>query len=679
MQILKFPLARITVWFVLGLLASFYLKPSILFVFLSLGIASLLFIISYFLARKDFIQKIYFAIATYILFAMVGVSSYVVNNECYKPNHYSHQAEDANEHLISVTLTEKLKSSVYNQRYFGIVNSYDSKLASGKILVNLQKENLPNQIGVGTMLLVEGTIYKHQKPHNPNQFDYGKYLENKSVYGQIYTDVSKIKIGTEIDKSIWFYAAKFRNTIIQNLQKSGFSKDELNVVVALILGQQQDISPEILKDYQLAGAVHILSVSGLHVGCIMIFIAFLLKPLPKNKLGEFAKLFIIIGFLWLFGLIASFSPSVTRSVVMFSFVAIGQYANRKTNIFHTLLASIFFILLFEPSFVFDVGFQLSYCAVFFIVWLQPLFLSIWKPKYKIVKYFWDILTVSFAAQIGAFPLSVYYFHQFPGLFFVTNVLVLPLLVLIMAGGVFVMIWAVFSAVPEFLSKSLEWSIYILNQIISWVASFESFVFQDISFNWQMMASCYVLIFAIFMWFKKPTFQKLSFALVSIILFQVIYFGTMYANQNQQEFIVFNAKRSTILSERKGKNIVVISNDSLTENMMNFSIKPYAVGNFASVSKIEKLQNLYYFGKNKILVVDSLGIISPKINPDILILTQSPKINLDRLLQISKPKVIIADASNYKTYAARWKQTCIKEKIPFHSTVEKGFYRLSKEN
>lgn len=186
-------------------------------------------------------------------------------------------------------------------------------------------------------------------------------------------------------------------------------------------------------------------------------------------------------------------------------------------------------------------------------------------------------------------------------------------------------------------------------------------------------------FCHFIWFKKPTFQKLSFALVSIILFQAIYFGTMYANQNQQEFIVFNAKRSTILSERKGKNIVVSSNDSLTENMMNFSIKPYAVGNFASVSKIEKLQNLYYFGKNKILVVDSLGIISPKINPDILILTQSPKINLDRLLQISKPKVIIADASNYKTYAARWKQTCIKEKIPFHSTVEKGFYRLSKEN
>ncbi|WP_296142428.1 ComEC/Rec2 family competence protein [uncultured Flavobacterium sp.] len=679
MQILKFPLARITVWFILGLLVSFYLKPSISFAFLFLGIAFLLFTISYFLARKDFVQKVYFATATYILFVFVGVSTYAVNNESYNPNHYLHKINDSKEHSISITLTEKLKSSAYNQRYLGVVNSYDSKISTGKILLNIQKEGLKENPSIGSVLWVEGIIFKHQKPHNPNQFDYGKYLENKSVYGQIYTDVSKIKVGSQIDKSIWYYAANFRNTIIQNLEKSNFSKDELNVVVALILGQQQDISPEILKDYQFAGAVHILSVSGLHVGCIMIFIGFLLRPLPKNKIGEFLKLFIIIGFLWLFALIAGFSPSVTRSVVMFSFVAFGQYANRKTNIFHTLLASIFFILLVEPSFIFDVGFQLSYFAVFFIVWLQPLFLLIWKPKNIIIKYFWDILTVSFAAQIGAFPLSVYYFHQFPGLFFVTNMLVLPLLVVIMAVGVFVMVWAIFSTVPQFIAKSLEWTIYVLNKIISWVASFESFIFQDISFNLQMMASCYLLIFSVFIWFKKPNFNKLAFALMAIVLFQGIYFETIYTNNKQEEFIVFNAKRSTIISERKGENVIVRSNDSLSQATMSFVVKPYLVGNFASVSKMEKLANLNYFNKNKILIVDSLGIVPNNMDSDVLILTKSPKINLERILQTSKPKMIVADASNFKTYTARWKETCLKEKIPFHATAEKGFYRLSKEN
>ncbi len=679
MQILKFPLARIAVWFILGLLASFYLKPSISFAFLFLGIAFLLFAISYFLAQKDFIQKIYFAIATYILFAFIGVSTYSINNESYNSSHYLHMINDSKEHSVSITLTEKLKSSTYNQRYFGTLNSYDSKIATGKILVNIQKEGLKQNLSIGTMLLVEGTILKHQEPHNPNQFDYGKYLENKSIYGQIYTDAFNVKISSEVDRSIWYYAANFRNTIVQNLKKSKLPDNELNVGVALILGQQQDISPDIITDYRLSGAVHILSVSGLHVAFIVFFLNFLLKPLPSNNFGSVFKLSVLIIFLWLFALIAGFSPSVTRSAVMFSFVAVGEFMNRKTNIYHSLLASMFFILLVEPSFIFDVGFQLSYCAVFFIVWLQPLFLQLWKPKNKIFNYFWNILTVSFAAQIGAFPLSVYYFHQFPGLFFVTNLLVLFLLEIIMAVGVVVMIWAVFSVVPQFLIKPLEWSIYFLNKIISWVASFESFIFQDISFNWQMMAGCYLLIFGVFIWFKKPNFKKLAFALITIILFQGIYFGTVYTNKKQEEFIVFNAKRNTIISERKGENIIVYSNDSLSEATMNFVLKPYLVGNFASVSKMEKLANLNYFNKNKILIVDSLGIVPENINSDILILRQSPKINLERILQTSKPKMIIADASNFKTYTARWKETCAKEKIPFHSTVEKGFYRLSKEN
>ena len=130
------------------------------------------------------------------------------------------------------------------------------------------------------------------------------------------------------------------------------------------------------------------------------------------------------------------------------------------------------ILLFKPSFLFDVGFQLSYLALFFIIWLQPVLSSIWRPKNKIINYFWDIITVSFAAQIGAMPLSIYYFHQFPGLFFVTNLLILPLLGIIMAVGVLVVLIATFHTVPEFIAKSIEFLIAFLNAIIHWVAFFE---------------------------------------------------------------------------------------------------------------------------------------------------------------------------------------------------------------
>lgn len=676
MKVLKFPLARIIIWFILGLLASFYFEPNPKSALIVLGFILFLFGITYYFSKNTLEQKSYFGIVTYAVFFCIGITTQSIHNEKFSKNNYVHKIDQIS-HFIGLTLVDKLKSSTLNERYIANISSIDSSQVKGKILLNIRKDSLKENLQIGSKILVHGTIFKHREPNNPNQFDYGKYLTNKSIYGQIYADASEIKVSSKIDKSIWYYASVFRNNIIKNLEASGFRKEELNVVVALILGQQQDISPEILKDYQLAGAVHILSVSGLHVGCIMIFIGFLLNPLPKTRFGNFIKLAVILSFLWIFALIAGFSPSVTRSVVMFSFVAVGKYANRKTNIFHTLLISAFFILLFEPSFLFDVGFQLSYCALFFIVWLQPLMASIWQPENWLAKYFWDILTVSFAAQIGAFPLSIYYFHQFPGLFFVTNLLVLPLLGIILELGVFVMLWASLAQVPHFLAKILEWSIYILNRIINWVASFESFIFQDISFNWQMLLACYFLIFTFVLWFKKPDSKKFSIALSSVILFQLVYFGTEYSNQNREEFIVFNAKRSTIISERKGEDIILYSNDSLSDKTMNFTIKPYLVGNFSRISKIEKIGNLIYFNKNKILVIDSLGIFPKNLNPDIVILTQSPKINLDRMLQNFSPKMIVADASNYKTYTERWKATCVKEKIPFHSTVEKGFYSLSK--
>ena len=493
----------------------------------------------------------------------------------------------------------------------------------------------------------------------------------------MYADSYEIKIGKTIDKDIWYYSDFLRNKILNNLKRSKFSTDELNVVAALILGQQQDISPDILRDYQFAGAIHILSVSGLHVGFILLFITFLLKPLPKNKLGNTIRLISIIGSLWGFAILAGLSPSVVRSVTMFSFVAFGMFLKRSTNIYHTLMVSILLILLFEPSFLFDVGFQLSYVALFFIFWLQPLLASLWVPKTKIANYFWEILTVSFAAQIGAFPLSIYYFHQFPGLFFVTNVIIIPFLSVIMALGVFVMVLAAFDYVPELPSKVLEWSIYLLNKIINWVASFEQFIIKDIPFNWQMLLSLYLLIVIVVIWFKRPNFMKLAFVLLAILLFQSTYFVTRWNNQQQKEWIVFNVKKNTLITERIGEGVTTFCNDSIQKEVINnLTLKSYLVANFSAITKSKKLQNLYYFKNKKILIIDSLGVYRKEIEPDIIVLVQSPKLNLVRLFQAFKPEIIVADASNYKTYIKSWETSCRKEKIPFHATGEKGFFRLN---
>jgi competence protein ComEC len=677
MKVLQFPLARITIGFLTGILVAYYFKPAVSFVFSSLFIASSVFVVAYFWSKRKIVNPIYFGLATFFLAFTIGTCTQIIHTDSYQESNYIHRKSIFEKsHLVSVTIREKLRSSAYNDRYIVLVNQIDNSANTGRILLNVRKDSLNHPFDIGTTLQIDGSLYQNRAAKNPNQFDYGKYLEGKQIYAQLYADVSDIKIGSVIEKDVWYYTSKLRSKIIRNLEATHFNKAELNVAIALILGQQQDISPEIIRDYQFAGAVHILSVSGLHIGFILLFVTSLLKPFPNTRRGSFIKLVIILLSLSSFGFIAGLAPSVLRSVTMFSFVAIGMYLRRSTNIFHTLLVSMLLILLVQPSFLFDVGFQLSYIALFFILWLQPLLAQLWKPKNSVVNYFWEIVTVSFAAQIGTLPLSIYYFHQFPGLFFLTNLVIIPFLSVIMALGVLVMVLAAFDFVPVFLAQSLEWSIYILNKIINAIASLEQFIFRDIPFNWSLLLSLYLLTIATIVWFKKPSFNRLALTLITVILFQIAYFQTHWNIQNQSELVVFNSKKSSLIAERKGENVTLYANDSLLETASkNKTLSSYLMGNFSRLITTKSLKNLIYFNGNKILIVDSLGVYPSAIFPDIVVLTQSPKINLERFLQTTKPKIVVADASNYRTVQKLWKATCIKAKIPFHATGEKGFYSV----
>ena len=678
MKVLQFPLAKITLWFVLGILFAFYENLIPRTAFILLFSSSGLFLMACLFSNKMVVQNSYFGITTFFLSFCLGTTTQVIHNESYQENNYIHQINKANqEDTLEVVLREKIKGSNRNDRYIALVKRLNGKESRGRILVNILKNPSNAPLSIGSNIQIKGTIFKHQAPTNPNQFDYGRYLKNKSILAQIYAHGNEIKISRSIDQNIWYYADLLRTKIINNLRIHHFKEEELQVISALILGQQQDIAPEILHDYQYAGAIHILSVSGLHVGFILLFITFILKPLPKNKIGNTIRLVTILISLWGFALLAGLSPSVVRSVTMFSFVTIGLHLKRNTSIFHTLVVSILFILLFQPSFLFDIGFQLSYIALFFILWLQPLLSKLWQPQNKILLYFWDILTVSFAAQIGALPLSIYYFHQFPGLFFVTNLIIIPFLSVIMALGVLLMLLAAFDYVPRIPAQIVEWSISLLNKIINQIASFEQFIIKDIPFNWLLLISLYLLLIAVFILLKKPQFRTFLFAMIALILFQATYFGSRWTNQSQKEWIVFNSRKNTLITERIGEKTWVYSNDSLLKNIPNNTLlQSYLVANFSTIQGYKKPQNTYFFKDKKILVIDRFGITIQDAKPDIVLLTQSPKLNLERLLQTCRPEIIIADGSNFKTYIKVWEATCRKNKIPFHATSEKGFYRLN---
>ena len=244
----------------------------------------------------------------------------------------------------------------------------------------------------------------------------------------------------------------------------------------------------------------------------------------------------------------------------------------------------------------------------------------------------------------------------------------------MGVGIVVILIASFSVVPKFLTVTIEHLISSLNFIIHKIAAIDYFVVKNISFTKEMLWSSYLIILLAVILIKKPTFYKTVALFMSIFLLQLIFIFQKKENRSSSELTIFNYKKNTLIIERIGKGVTIYCNDSIQKGLdSNLIIQSFLIEKFCSVSAVKPIQNTLYHKNKKVLIIDSSAIYNKSISPNILIITQSPKLNMERLIKTIKPQQIVVDYSNYKSYTKLWKDTCRKEKIPFHDTNEKGFY------
>ncbi len=515
------------------------------------------------------------------------------------------------------------------------------------------------------MLYFNTKVVKINKPLNPHQFDFKGYMEKQQVYDQVFLNANNnIKLTTK--NTAYGFSAKIRERINTNLKKHPFSEANLSIINALLLGQRQDISKDTYKSFTQSGAIHILAISGLHIGLLMLLLGWVLKPLSYFKIGKKAIPFIIIFLLWCYAFLTGVSASVIRAVTMFSLITLALYSNRITNTYNTLVISAFILLLINPFYVFDIGFQLSYCAVFAIITVKPLFDKLWNPTAYFSKKIWDVFSVTVAAQFGILPLSLYYFHQFPALFVIANLAIIPLLGFLLGIGIVTLVFAYFGNVPSLLFWVLDNSITALNSFVHFIGSKEDYVFTKLPFNTINLITCYLLIISLVIIWQRISYKRIVFLAVAIMSVQI---GFIYNKKHTQteEFVIFNQYKTTLIAHKKG-NILHYS-----EKNMNYkqSLDNYAVNEFVKTIIKDSLQNCYHFKGQHILIIDKNSIYNTTFKPDIIVLTQSPKINLNRLITILKPKQIIADNNNYKSYVTRWEATCLAKNIAFHNIGKQG--------
>ena len=673
MKLLNFTIIKLTICLVIGILLAHFAKlsfQSILYITIGLVISTGIY---WLILRSKINKSPLFGILACFCMIGIGMTSYNIQNETLRPQHYSNQNHLENQNVIIFQIEKRLKPDAYNDKYIVGIKSFNNKEATGHLLINVRRDSVANLFNVDDVLFTSTELKVIQKPLNPYQFDYSKYLELKQVYHQLYLNSDNILQLSDSKSTIYGYADQLRQTINTKLIKAGFKDEVLSIMNALLLGQRQTIDKTIYNNYVNSGTIHILAVSGLHVGILLWILNFVFSPLLYLKYGHFIRPFILVSILWSFAVVAGLSPSVTRAVTMFSIISIAMHLKRPTNIYNTLVISAFVILLFEPTFLFSVGFQMSYLAVLGIVSVQPTIYKLWKTKYYLTDKLWQILTVTLAAQVGVVPISLFYFHQFPGLFFISNIVVIPFLGLILGLGLLVIAFALIGFLPKPIVITYSFIIESLNHFIAWIAQFEDFLFRDIPFTLLQVIACYLIIVALIQLYKFRNFKWTAISLIALIGLQSVFIYNTFETQNDA-FVVFNKSRYSMIGIKKNDNLALYHN--LDSNMLksNYAIKNYKVGESITNVASDSLQSVYQYNNKTFLSIDSLGIYKGlTFKPNYIILRNSPKINLNRVIDSLQPQQIIADASNYKSYLKRWKASCEHKKIPFHQTNEKGAF------
>lgn len=444
-----------------------------------------------------------------------------------------------------------------------------------KVLLYLAPDTA-HPIHYGDLLLVHSQLKAVEGPQNPDMFDYRQYLRKRGIALTGYVSAGGWqRLSHRTPNPLKAFSQRLQGSLTTIFRQSGMSGHEYEVIAAVLLGAGGTLDPELRQSYAAAGASHILCVSGMHVGVIFMILNFLLKPLELARQTRALKAVLLILSIWLYACITGLSPSVIRAATMFSFVTVGGLVRRNTNIFHSLTASLFILLVLNPLLLFEVGFQLSYLAVFGIVLFQPLIVSLYHAKTKIGQYLFELLSVSIAAQIGTFPVSIYYFGQFPNYFILTNLSVITLSSVVIVTGIVLLTISFVPFLVKGVALILTGEIRVMNGIIEFVEQLPHSVTTDIDYHVLQVILLYLAIFSLYLLVVRKRKHWFWLTLSAFTLFSGCFAIKKCLLVHSDEMVVYQIRNVCAIGFRDGNRGVLLS-DPIRDTQSPFF--DYNVGN-----------------------------------------------------------------------------------------------------
>ncbi|QEC67070.1 ComEC/Rec2 family competence protein [Panacibacter ginsenosidivorans] len=680
----KFPFTRLLFSLITGILIEWYLQiylKTILFVFI-FACALLLFYTFLSLSQR-FILRWLHGLAILILVMTFGATIMYVKDIRHQPDWYNNNYTSTSP--VLVTIEEPLVVKTNSYKALATVNAvYNNgrwQQTNGKILVYLKKEEIHPQIDYGTQIVIQKPLQEITNSGNPGGFDYKRYCLFHDITAQVFLKENEYAVLPTkninwLDKTLF----TLRDVTINALQQNIPDEKEQGVAEALLIGYREDLDKDLVQAYSNTGVVHIIAISGLHLGMIYAAMVWIFSFFKQNRTSRIFKAIIILFVLWTFTLIAGAVPSIMRSAVMFTFIVIGDLLSKRSNMYNALAASAFCMLVYDPFTLWDVGFLLSYAAVISIITFQKPIYNWLYYQNKLLDKVWGLASVTLSAQILTIPIVIFYFHQFPNFFLITNFIAVPLSGFILCGEVILLALSFITSLANLIGTLVDYMIYWLNSFIENINTLPIAVWN----NLQLSVFQTWMLFGIFICVCIWLMLKSSKAFITSIAFACMFFISLsfnYTERNQQEkLIVYNVPKQCAIDVIQGNHYSFTGDSILLQDgfLRNFHLKPARVlyrTEPATTNALKENQVTNMDGKKILLLTQSMPRqkYQTKIPVDILIIAHNPRIYINQLQQAFDCKLIVFDSSNPLWKIQLWKKDCDSLHLRFHSTPDDGAF------
>ena len=566
---------------------------------------------------------------------------------------------------------------------------------TGNVLLMLRKEAGQLRPQYGQVMLVQGAPAEPAPPLNPAAFNYRRYLARQQIYHQQYVWPPQVKvIGVAPPNLIMALGIRLRNQLDAVLKQYVPGARNYAIATALVLGIKEYLDADIKAAYTRTGTTHVLAVSGLHVALLFLFLNILLSKLARTRRQKLIVFLLLIGVMWLYALVTALSASVLRAVVMFSLLSGAKFFRRRSNMYNVLAGTAFVLLVWNPYFLLDVGFQLSFAAVVGIVFWQPRFSQWLTVDNWLGRKLWEGLTASLAAQLATAPLALYYFHQFPVYFLVANLFAVIISegILAVGFGLLAFSWVPYAGV--LLGRLMGALLDLMNAIVLLIEKLPHAIIDGISFTlgqaWLIAA--FLLLASWFILYRKRVF--LGTAALALLLFAGWQLSKENARQNQQLWVVYHLKGKSGLAFIQGRRATLLADSALQppQTEFTYNIQPHwwqlGVADTKNIPLSASGKSMAAFttpASNTCLVWHGLRILlvehpeqftsltAQPISLDYILVRRNVRLDVPQLRQVFRFKSLIADASNARWYVRRLQETCAGQQIPFYDVSKQGAF------